>query len=159
MIPNARMARTPPRIALALGLTLLVLAPIVALPACAQENPAPAVAVPAIQYPAIGEIPPAMNLFAEIPISQTQSGTPAAQTKPATQSAPATNSALPRVETFTGTVAKGSDGYFLQGPDGSSYRLDDSDKVASYDGRKVQIVGRLELDTNLIHIDSIEAGH
>lgn len=37
-----------------------------------------------------------------------------------------------------------------------SYRLDDGSKAGPYDGRKVQIVGRLELDTNLIHIGRIE---
>jgi hypothetical protein len=144
---------------LALGAALLIVIPVIAIPACAQDAQSqdPAIPVPAIRDPAIREIPPAMNLLSEIPISQTESGTPAAQAKAATQNAPVANSALPKVETFTGTVAKGSDGYFLQGPDGTSYRLDDGSKAGSYEGRKVQIVGRLELDTNLIHIDRIES--
>jgi hypothetical protein len=146
---------------LVLGGALFIVIPVIAIPACAQDAQSgdSAIPVPAIQDPAIREIPPAMNLLSEIPSSQTESGAPAAQAKPATQGQPATNSALPKVETFTGTVAKGRDGYFLQGPDGTSYRLDDGSKAGSYEGRKVQIVGRLELDTNLIHIDRIEAAH
>lgn len=155
------MMRILPRFVLTFGLALLVFIPSIVMPASAQDIQSgdSAIPVPAIQDPAIREIPPALNLFAEIPISQTQSGASASQAKPATQSVPAASSALPKVETFTGTVAKGSDGYFLQGPDGTSYRLDDSGKAGPYDGRKVQIVGRLELDTNLIHIDRIEAAH
>lgn len=137
-----------------LGVTLLIAMPAIVIPALAQDQSTNS--VPGIQDLAFREIPPAMNLLSEIPISQTQDGTPAAQAKPDTQNAPSTNSALPQVQTFTGTVAKGSDGYFLQGPDGMSYRLDDGSKAGPYDGRKVQIVGRLELDTNLIHIGRIE---
>ncbi|HEY1799989.1 MAG TPA: DUF5818 domain-containing protein [Terriglobales bacterium] len=148
-----RMLRIFANFVLALGVALLI-----SMPVCAQDTQSidPSIPAPAIQDPAIHEIPPAMNLLSAIPISQAESEDSAGQPKPAAQSQQAANSALPKVETFTGTVAKGHDGYFLQGPDGSSYRLDDGNKAGPYDGRKVQIVGRLELDTNLIHIDRIQ---
>ena len=152
------MPRTFANSVVALGAAFLVAIPVIAIPSCAQstQSDGPSIRVPAIEDPAVHEIPPAMNLLPAIPISQTENSSPAAQAKPATQSQPAVNSALPKVETFIGTVAKGSDGYFLRGPDGTSYRLDDGGKAGSYEGRKVQIVGRLELDTNLIHVDRIQ---
>ena len=123
---------------------------------------------------AIREIPPAMNLFSEIPISQANGNSSAAQKsqdqanqnqsqsnqgqpaqdQPSHSQADATS--LPQVETFVGTVEKGSDGYFLKGANGSAYRLDDATKAQPYDGKNVQISGRLELDTNFIHVESIK---
>jgi len=152
-----RMLRTFANFALALGVALLV-----TIPVSAQDNQSgdPSIPVPAIQDPSIEEIPPAMNLLSAIPISQASGTASTAQEKTTAQKQQqAANSALPKIETFTGTVAKGRDGYFLQGPNGASYRLDDGAKAGPYDGRAVQIVGKLELDTNLIHIDRIEAAH
>jgi hypothetical protein len=110
----------------------------------------------------IQEIPPAMNLLAEIPISQASGNASAGQpsqgqtgqNQPSHSKADA--SPLPQVETFAGTVAKGNDGYFLKSTDGASYRLDDATKAEPYSGQNVQITGKLELDTNLIHMQSIK---
>ncbi|HEY1462259.1 MAG TPA: DUF5818 domain-containing protein [Terriglobales bacterium] len=120
----------------------------------------------------IHEIPPAMNLLTEIPLAQAGGNAlTAPQNQPAqnqdsqnqaqqNQAQPSHSQAdaatLPQLETFVGTVAKGSDGYFLKGANGTSYRLEDAGKSQSYDGEKVQISGRLELDTNLIHVESIK---
>lgn len=120
---------------------------------------------------AIHEIPPAMNLLTEIPPAQAQNQDQdqgnQAQSNPSqpnqdqtkndqpSHSQADTNS-LPQVETFTGTIGEGSDGYFLKGANGAQYRLDDATKVQPFDGKNVQISGKLELDTNLIHIESIK---
>ena len=95
-----------------------------------------------------------MNLLSAIPISQAESDARPAQAMPNGHNSTSI-SPLPKVETFSGKVEKGRDGYFLRGTDGT-YRLDDGKKAGPYDGRDVRIVGRLELDTNLIHIDRIE---
>lgn len=108
----------------------------------------------------IREIPPAMNLLTEIPIAQGNAS--AVQTNQAQQNSDqpshsqADATSLPQVETFTGTIGKGSDGYFLKGANGVSYRLDDATKAQPYDGKNVQISGSMELDTNLIHVESIK---
>ena len=37
-----------------------------------------------------------------------------------------------------------------------SYQLDDQSRVRPYIGKQVRVVGRLDLDSNMIHIDRIE---
>lgn len=115
----------------------------------------------------IHEIPPAMNLLTEIPIAQGSSAAQGQSQNQAQQNSSqpsadqpshsqADTNSLPQVETFTGTIGKGSDGYFLKGANGASYRLDDAMKAQPFDGKNVQISGKLELDTNLIHVESIK---
>lgn len=58
--------------------------------------------------------------------------------------------------TFTGTVARDGDQFVLQDTSGNVYRLDDSPKVGSFEGKTVKVTGRLEEDAKLIHVDSIE---
>lgn len=36
-----------------------------------------------------------------------------------------------------------------------SYQLDDQEKAKQFQGKQVKVVGKLDLDTNLIHIESI----
>lgn len=109
----------------------------------------------------IYEIPPAMNLLSEIP---SQAGSAAQQSNPPNQSSQtqdrlshsqADTNPLPQVETFTGAIQKSGDGCYLQSANGLSYRLDDAQKAVPFEGRQVQITGRLELDTNLIHVETI----
>ena len=136
---------------LAFGVTLST-----ALPSFAQGTPSgsPNMQVPPTQDQSIQDIPPAMNLLSAIPISQAESDARPSQARPNAQNSTSA-SPLPKVEIFSGKVEKGRDGYFLRGTDGT-YRLDDGKKAGPYDARDVRIVGRLELDTNLIHIDRIE---
>ena len=112
---------------------------------------------------AIHEIPPAMNLLTEIPPAQNQDQPNQAQQN-LSQPNPnqpshsqANSNSLPHVETFTGTIGRGSDGYFLKGANGAAYRLDDATKAQPFDGKNVQISGKLEMDTNLIHVESIKS--
>jgi hypothetical protein len=37
-----------------------------------------------------------------------------------------------------------------------SYQLDDQSKVKRYFGKQVKVTGKLEMNSNTIHIDSIE---
>jgi uncharacterized protein YdeI (BOF family) len=58
--------------------------------------------------------------------------------------------------TFTGTVARDGDQFVLQDASGEVYKLDDSARVGSFEGKTVKVTGRLEEDAKLIHVDSIE---
>lgn len=115
----------------------------------------------------IQPIPPAMNLLVEIPIAQSTDASPAQttpnqpSTQPSTQQShsKADTAQLPATEIFTGTISKGSNGYFLKDAHGTSYRLDDAARAAPYKNKAVEITGRLELDTNLIHVGSIQPAH
>jgi Protein of unknown function (DUF5818) len=114
----------------------------------------------AAQTITIQEIPPAMNLLSQIPIAQVGETGPANHS-PAKEVAQnqQTNAPSSPVETFTGTIVKRRDGYYLKGPGVDSYRLDDGKKAAPFKGQAVEITGRLEPDTNLIRIGSIKPAH
>jgi hypothetical protein len=115
------------------------------------------------QQAAIQEIPPAMNLLSEIPI-QANNASPA-QPSPNQRSSnqpshsKADTQQPPSIETFTGTISKSGDGYFLKDAHGTLYRLDDAQRAAPYENKPVEITGQLELDTNLIHVASIQPTH
>lgn len=58
---------------------------------------------------------------------------------------------------FTGRIANEDGHLVLRDPvTKMSYRLDDPGKVKAYLGKQVKVVGRLEMKSNTIHIDSIE---
>jgi hypothetical protein len=59
--------------------------------------------------------------------------------------------------TFTGTVAKDGDQFVLQDSSGGVYKLDDSERASSFEGKAVKVTGRLDEDAKLIHVDTIEA--
>jgi len=60
------------------------------------------------------------------------------------------------LQTFTGTISKQSDSYFLKVSDSSSYKLDNQSRVQPYEGRRVQITGTLDRSINLIHVNKVE---
>jgi len=58
---------------------------------------------------------------------------------------------------FTGTIMK--DGKKLVLKDTAhnvSYQLDDQDKVKQFEGKLVKVTGKLDANTNQIHVDNIE---
>lgn len=58
---------------------------------------------------------------------------------------------------FTGRVVKVRRQFVLQDPTTKvSYQLDDQSKARPYLGKQVKITGKLEMNSNTIHIDSIE---
>jgi hypothetical protein len=59
--------------------------------------------------------------------------------------------------TFTGTVMKSGDQYLLKDSSGQVYKLDDSSRAQSYEGKSVKVTGKLDTDAKLIHVESIEA--
>jgi Protein of unknown function (DUF5818) len=63
----------------------------------------------------------------------------------------------PERKTFTGTVIKNADKFMLSDSAGKlSYGLDDQGKAGPYEGKKVQVIGTLDLATNTIHVESIQ---
>jgi hypothetical protein len=59
--------------------------------------------------------------------------------------------------TFTGTVARDGDQFVLQDSSGGVYKLDDSERASTFEGKAVKVTGRLDEDAKLIHVDTIEA--
>lgn len=60
------------------------------------------------------------------------------------------------MQTVIGTIVKEHGKYVLKAWDKKTYQIDDQDKAKRYEGELVKIVGRLELSTNTIRIQSIE---
>jgi uncharacterized protein YdeI (BOF family) len=59
---------------------------------------------------------------------------------------------------FSGTIVKEKGKYVLKdAATKMSYQLDDQDKAKQFEGKQVKVVGKLDLDTNLIHVENIEA--
>jgi uncharacterized protein DUF5818 len=58
--------------------------------------------------------------------------------------------------TITGTIVKDGDKYVLKTSDKMTYQLDDQEKAKQYEGKKVKITGTLEVNSNTLHIESIE---
>jgi hypothetical protein len=92
------------------------------------------------------------------PVSR-QSPSAASQQSP---QLPAESPAAGEVQTqealaFTGRVVKVRKVFVLQDATTKvSYQLDDQSKVKRYFGRQVKVTGKLEMNSNTIHIDSIE---
>jgi uncharacterized protein YdeI (BOF family) len=59
--------------------------------------------------------------------------------------------------TFTGTVVKDGEQYVLRDSSGSVYKLDDSQRAQTFEGKTVKVTGRLDSQSKMIHVDSIQA--
>jgi uncharacterized protein YdeI (BOF family) len=62
-----------------------------------------------------------------------------------------------KVTTFTGTVVKDGEQYVLRDSSGSVYKLDDSSRAQAFEGKTVKVTGRLDSNSKMIHVDSIQA--
>ena len=81
---------------------------------------------------------------------------PPAQTAP-DQTTPNTDTANAKTTSFTGTVVKDGEQYVLRDSSGSVYKLDDSSRAQTFEGKTVKVTGRLDSNSKMIHVDSIEA--
>jgi uncharacterized protein YdeI (BOF family) len=79
---------------------------------------------------------------------------PPAQTSP-DQAMPNQDSA--KTATFTGTVVKDGEQYVLRDSSGGVYKLDDTSRAQAFEGKTVKVTGRLDADSKMIHVDSIQA--
>jgi uncharacterized protein YdeI (BOF family) len=62
-----------------------------------------------------------------------------------------------KTTTFTGTIVKDGEQYILRDSSGSVYKLDDASRAQSFEGKTVKVTGRLDRDSKIIHVDSIQA--
>jgi uncharacterized protein YdeI (BOF family) len=56
----------------------------------------------------------------------------------------------------TGTIAKSGDNFVLRDTSGTVYQLDAQDKAQPYEGKSVKVTGKLEAETKLLHVETIE---
>ncbi len=93
------------------------------------------------------------------PATPHQSQPSAAPQSPQEHPAPATSGDAQTQEAlaFTGRVAKEQGELVLKDPvTKMNYQLDDQAKAKPYLGKQVKIIGKLEMKSNTIHIESIE---
>src|ERR1700758_1024595 len=80
--------------------------------------------------------------------------TPPSQTPP-DQAMPNPDSS--KTTTFTGTVVKDGEQYVLRDSSGGVYKLDDTSRAQTFEGKTVKVTGKLDPDSKMIHVDSIQA--
>lgn len=79
---------------------------------------------------------------------------PSSQTPP-DQAMPNQDSS--KITTFTGTIVKDGEQYVLRDSSGSVYKLDDSSRAQAFEGKTVKVTGKLDPNSKMIHVDSIQA--
>ncbi len=59
---------------------------------------------------------------------------------------------------FTGTIVKEKGRLVLKDTEANvSYQLDDQAKAKQFQGKQVKVTGKLDMNTNVIHVENIEA--
>lgn len=137
------------RLSLATALTLSVIA--LGQFANAQEpgSQTPAATTPQPQSPAAQDqqTPTATNPDPATQQQQNEPQMPAAGNDNQTQDAQA----------FTGRIAKENGKVVLKDPvTKNSYQIDDTAKAKPYMGKQVKVTGKLDINSNTIHVESIE---
>ena len=94
-----------------------------------------------------------MNSASPMPVIQ-EPQTPPAQTSP-DQTMPSQDQS--KATTFTGTIVKDGENYVLRDSSGGIYKLDDSSRAQAFEGKTVKVTGKLDANSKLIHVDSIQA--
>jgi uncharacterized protein YdeI (BOF family) len=94
-----------------------------------------------------------MNSASPMPVIQ-EPQAPPAQTSP-DQTMPSQDQS--KASTFTGTIVKDGENYVLRDSSGGIYKLDDSSRAQAFEGKTVKVTGKLDADSKLIHVDSIQA--
>lgn len=90
------------------------------------------------------------------PATQQEAPKPSDRKKESASSSDQTQDAL----AFTGRVVEENGTLLLHDPvTKMTYQLDDPTKAKQYVGKKVKVVGKLEMKNNTIHIDSIDLVH
>jgi len=58
---------------------------------------------------------------------------------------------------YTGTIVKDGSDFVLRDESGTVYRLDAPSKARPYEGKSVEVAGRVQKDAKLIHVEQIRA--
>ena len=87
-----------------------------------------------------------------------QSSQPAQDTPQSAQSQSQAASAQNQTaKEFMGTIVKDNGALMLKDSTGNvSYKVDDESKVKDYVGKQVKVMGTLDSETHVIHVDSIQ---
>jgi Ni/Co efflux regulator RcnB len=92
-------------------------------------------------------------LTAQSSAQQTKADPQAAAQQAQPQNEAQTQDAKP----FNGTIVKEKGKLMLKDSVSNvSYQLDDQDKAKQFLGKQVKVTGKLDMNTNVIHVDSIE---
>jgi hypothetical protein len=57
---------------------------------------------------------------------------------------------------ITGMIVKSGSAFVLRDSSGIVYQLDAQEKAQSYEGKSVKVTGKLEAETKILHVDTIE---
>jgi hypothetical protein len=80
-----------------------------------------------------------------------------ANANPQQQAQPQYDAQTQDAKPFNGTIVKEKGKLVLKDTvTNVSYQLDDQDKAKRFVGKQVRVTGKLDMNTNLIHVDSIE---
>jgi Protein of unknown function (DUF5818) len=144
------------RLSLAAALTLSLLA--LAQPSHAQE---PSSQAPAATTPPDQQSPSAQDQQtpAAAPPDTTQSSpssqSPQQQNEPAMPAA-GDDAQTPSAQAFTGRIMKEDGKVVLKDPvTKTSYQIDDTTKVKPFMGKQVKVTGKLDMNSNTLHIETI----
>ena len=96
---------------------------------------------------------PSRNSATPMPVIQ-EPQAPPSQTAP-DQANP--NQDQAKTSSFTGVIVKNGDQYVLRDSSGGIYKLDDSSRAQTFEGKTVKVTGKLDPDSKMIHVDSIQA--
>jgi len=77
------------------------------------------------------------------------------ESQPQDPSAPAQPEA--KAVVVTGTIVRNGGDYVLRDSSGTIFRLDAPNKAQPFEGKPVKVTGKLEANTNFLHVDAIEA--
>jgi hypothetical protein len=83
----------------------------------------------------------------------TPDGQPDAQTSQSTTSQ--TEPQTPK-QSIKGIIVKEGEKFVLKAGDTTTYQLDDQNKAGQFQDKRVNVVGTLDVDSNTLHIESIE---
>ena len=102
----------------------------------------------------------AMNSATPMPVIR-EPQAPPAQTPPAQTSPDQSTTTTPqdqsKATTFTGTIVKDGENYVLRDSSGGIYKLDNASQAQTFEGKTVKVTGKLDADSKMIHVDSIQA--
>jgi uncharacterized protein YdeI (BOF family) len=89
------------------------------------------------------------NAATPMPVIQEPQTAPPALVEPAPDASKST--------TFTGTIVKDGEQYVLRDSAGTVYKLDDSSRAQAFEGKTVKVTGRLDADSKIIHVETVQA--
>jgi len=89
---------------------------------------------------------------AQQPDTNQQASPQTGANQPGTQVDPSSSKAV----MLSGTITREGSELVLKDTSGTEYHLDSQDRAAQYEGKSVQVTGKLDTSSNTMHVDSIQ---